>query len=237
MQTLALDTSTPGGSVAFRRAGQLVSSRAGDGSRPHAARLPADLLDLLGAHGATLADVTLLAVGLGPGAFTGLRVGIATMQGLAVATGLPLVGVSGLDALAVAGARSGHAGRGVVGVLLETTRGEVFAARYRVDPAAADGVTPLGVPAAAAPATVLAAWRDDSWPTTWIGSGVRPADAATGGTDRIVAIETPLLAPLVAEIAERRFAAGEPFTPYALQPVYVRRPDVEIARERAQAGT
>ena len=230
MQTLALDTSTPDGSVAFRRDGHLVTARAGDGTRPHATRLPGELLALLAANHATLADVTLLAVGLGPGAFTGLRVGIATMQGLAVATGLPLVGVSGLDALAVAAARvtGTHDGR-VIGVLLDASRGEVFAARYRVDPSAAVGVTPLESPVATVPTLVLDTWRDHAWPDTWIGSATKnPALPDLGGQH----VEAPILAPLVAELAERRRGAGGAFSPHALQPMYVRRPDVEVARER-----
>ena len=104
--TLALDTSTPDGSVAVRRDGVVVYARDGDGSRPHGMRLPGDALAALEACGLTLGDVTLLAVGLGPGPFTGLRVGLATIEGLAFATGLPVVGVSGLDALAVAAARA-----------------------------------------------------------------------------------------------------------------------------------
>ena len=137
MLTLALDTSTPGGSVALRRDGALVLARAGDPAEPHAVRLPGALIDLVAGDGATLDDVTLLAVGLGPGAFTGLRVGLATMQGLAFATGVPIVGVSGLDALAVAAHRAASDARRVIGVWLDAGRQEVFAARYRVDPSAA----------------------------------------------------------------------------------------------------
>src|SRR4029077_19055488 len=68
--TLALDTSTPDGSVAVRRDGAVVYARGGDGSRPHGMRLPGEALVALEACGLTLGDVTLLAVGLGPGPFT-----------------------------------------------------------------------------------------------------------------------------------------------------------------------
>src|SRR6478735_2358845 len=159
VRTLALDTSLPGGSVALRRDGALVLARAGTPAEPHAVRLPGALIDLVADDGATLDDVQLLAVGLGPGAFTGLRVGLATMQGLAFATGLPIVGVSGLDALAVAAHRAVSDRNRVIGVWLDAGRQEVFAARYRVDPRAAFGVTAVGDPISARPGAVLDKWR------------------------------------------------------------------------------
>jgi tRNA threonylcarbamoyladenosine biosynthesis protein TsaB len=100
--TLALDTSTRAGSIAVRRDGVTVHARAGESDQPHATRLPHDLLAALRDSDLGLGDVTLLAVCLGPGAFTGLRVGLATIQGLAFARGLPTVGVSAFDAMAFA---------------------------------------------------------------------------------------------------------------------------------------
>ena len=104
--TLALDTSTPDGSVAVRRDGAVVYARGGDLSRPHGMRLPGEALAALEACGLTLGDVTLLAVGLGPGPFTGLRVGLATAKGLAHGLGLPIIGVSTAEAL-LAGTQQG----------------------------------------------------------------------------------------------------------------------------------
>ncbi len=75
-------------------------------------------------------DVDVFAVCLGPGAFTGLRVGIAAAQGLAFATGRPIVGVSALDALGVA-ALDGAPAESVAGVWMDAARQEVFAVRYR----------------------------------------------------------------------------------------------------------
>ena len=79
--------------------------------RPQASRLPGELMALLArAEQWRLRDVDVFAVATGPGSFTGLRVGIATMQGLAFAGGKPLIGVSALDALALIGAREGAGG-------------------------------------------------------------------------------------------------------------------------------
>ncbi len=236
MRTLALDTSTARGSVAFRRDGALLDTREGDAGRPHATRLPGDLLDLLSDHGTSLRDLTLLAVGLGPGAFTGLRVGLAAMQGLAFATSLPIVGISGLDAVAAAAAREAGPGRGsTIGVWLDAARREVFAARYQVDPAALFGVTPLDEPVAGAPAGVLDRWRDEGGvPGVWVGSGaglyeslLREGLALSGPV-----LAAGPLAPTMAMLAEKAFAAGLQVAPHALRPVYVRRPDAELARDR-----
>src|SRR5687767_7395786 len=99
MLVLALDTTTRQGSVALAREGDILGSGAGDAAITHGARLPGDLARLLGQHGLRIADVDLFAVAAGPGSFTGLRIGIATMQGLALGNGKPLAGVSALDAI------------------------------------------------------------------------------------------------------------------------------------------
>jgi tRNA threonylcarbamoyladenosine biosynthesis protein TsaB len=234
--TLALDTSTASGSVAVRRDGNLVVVRAADPGRPHATRLPGDLLDALHDAGASLDDVTVLAVGLGPGAFTGLRVGLATMQGLAFARGLPVVGVSALDAIASAAAGEAQE----IAIWLDGARKEVFAARYRRNPSALFGVEALSDPISAPPETVLIEWERRQWPrpSVWVGEGValyrevllrRVPDAAIRSID-IVRAE------LVADLGERAFAAGLAGPPHALRPVYVRRPDAELARDRAAAA-
>jgi tRNA threonylcarbamoyladenosine biosynthesis protein TsaB len=193
------------------------------------------LLGLLDDHGLGLADVSLLAVGLGPGAFTGLRVGIAAMQGLAFATGLPIVGVSGLDALASSAAAHGEPS--VVGVWIDGARREVFAARYRRDPAAPFGVAALDEAVAAPPAQVRERWALDAWPDLWTGSGVTLYHDLLVGDGQPVAIApVPVLAALVAALGEQVQASGGAHTPHALRPVYVRRPDAELARDRTRAA-
>src|SRR5687767_12569031 len=99
MLVLALDTTTRQGSVALARDGGALAVAAGDPGIAHGARLPGDLMRLLDAQRLRVADVDLFAVASGPGSFTGLRIGIATMQGLALANGKPLAGISALDAL------------------------------------------------------------------------------------------------------------------------------------------
>src|SRR6266699_7278496 len=100
MRVLALDTTTAAGSVALVEADRVVDQRRGDPSRMHAQRLPGDLIALLRQQPLAASDVDLFAVASGPGSFTGLRIGIATMQGLALVGRRPLIGISALDALA-----------------------------------------------------------------------------------------------------------------------------------------
>src|SRR5688572_8366551 len=124
MVILSLDTTTRAGGCALLRDDRVLREYTGDGSRDQAERLPGDLRALLEHEGIALDAIDAFAVATGPGSFTGLRVGIATMQGLAMATGRPLIGVSAFDALAmlVTGER--------VATWIDAWRGEVFAAVY-----------------------------------------------------------------------------------------------------------
>lgn len=235
MIVLALETATRDGSVALARDGQIVASAAGDGTRPHAARLPGDMLDLLTSQGLDLSDVDLLAVCLGPGAFTGLRVGIAAAQGLALATGRLIVGVSALDALGAAALESA-ADAAEAAVWMDAARQEVFAARYRRDRDSPLGVTPVGEPLADTPGHVLELWgREHARIHRWIGEGAKVYEDTLrqhGHSRDGIIRPTPVLAPLIATLGARLAAAGHARPPHALRPVYVRRPDAEIARDR-----
>ena len=97
MRVLALDTTTRGGSVAIVENDEIVVQHASDSTRSHAERLPADVLDVLRAAALTFSAIDLFAVAVGPGSFTGVRIGLATAAALADGAGLPLAGVSTLD--------------------------------------------------------------------------------------------------------------------------------------------
>src|SRR5450432_709094 len=100
MHVLALDTTTREGSVALVDDHGIIDERRGDSARSQAERLPGELIALAGAHGIPVTAVDLFAVASGPGSFTGIRIGIATMQGLALMSGRGIVAVSALEALA-----------------------------------------------------------------------------------------------------------------------------------------
>src|SRR5262245_26664703 len=130
MLILALDTTTKASSCAVAREGRVLREEAGDAARETASRMPGDLMILLGHANITLQEIDAFAVAIGPGSFTGLRIGIATMQGLAFAMGKPLFGISAFDALAhLAGARQ-DAARLAIATWVDAWRGEVYAARY-----------------------------------------------------------------------------------------------------------
>jgi tRNA threonylcarbamoyladenosine biosynthesis protein TsaB len=121
---VGLDTSTPVTSVAVL--GELELELHDDGERPrHAQTLQPLLEQALSRAGAGWDDVERLCVGVGPGGFTGLRLGVATARALAQALDLPVVPVSSLDALAKAVEHDGP-----VAALIDARRGEVFAAVY-----------------------------------------------------------------------------------------------------------
>jgi tRNA threonylcarbamoyladenosine biosynthesis protein TsaB len=123
MVVLGLDTTTRAGSCAIARDGRVVLEHSSD-TAEHASRLPRDLMVLLEEAALTLQDIDVFAVATGPGSFTGLRIGIATMQGLAFARNKPLIGVSSFDALA------DRAGGGRTAIWIDAWRGEVYAALY-----------------------------------------------------------------------------------------------------------
>lgn len=136
MIVLGFDTATPATAVALlddAAPGEASERRhePAPGERPgHAAQLLALASELLDDAGIGFAGVERIAVGLGPGTFTGLRIGVATARALAQATEAELVGVSTLRALAGAAAPVAPAGTGVLAVV-DARRGEAFAAGWR----------------------------------------------------------------------------------------------------------
>jgi len=87
MVILSLDTSSAAGSAAIVRDGHVLVERGGDASRTHAERLPRELMDILDAARCSLDTIDAFAVVSGPGSFTGVRVGLAAVKGLAEAAG------------------------------------------------------------------------------------------------------------------------------------------------------
>ena len=226
MVVLAIDTATRAGSVAVADESGVLAEQAGDALRPHGTKLPGDVLEVLAMSGRRLADVDLFAVCLGPGAFTGLRVGIAAAQGLAFACRRPIVGISAFDALAVA-AFEHCATAAIAGVWIDAARGEVFAARAaRGGPA--EGPKRVGEPVSAAPDVVCASWASDAPVDCWAGDGALRYRQHLPPGD--VLDPVPMMAPLVARLALTRRAEAGP--PHALRPLYVRPPDAELARRR-----
>ena len=168
MRILGFDTATRATTVALSGVGQDVLEARDDppaGGRPgHASRLLPLVAEVMESGGLEFADLDRIAVGVGPGTFTGLRIGIATARAIARAASLPAVGVPTLRSLAVAAGGAPQASdTEAVAAVLDARRGEVYAAAWRpngetVLPPCAIAPDALG----AALAHALGAGLDDS---------------------------------------------------------------------------
>jgi tRNA threonylcarbamoyladenosine biosynthesis protein TsaB len=214
---LAVDTTTKRASVALTDDEEL-RCEVRLTSESHSRHLLPSIEFLLAQAGVQVAAVEGYAVAAGPGSFTGLRVGISTVQGLALAAAKPCAGVSALDALA---ALARGAAERVVAVM-DAYRSEVYAAVY-------DGEAKPVAPAALTTPQALAARID--MPAAFIGDGAmryRPEIEAALPGARFPARDL-FLAAEVGRLAARRFAAGGGDVPSALRPLYLRDADVRKA--------
>jgi tRNA threonylcarbamoyladenosine biosynthesis protein TsaB len=124
MRILALDTTTPQGSLALLEDERLLEERILPGPDGFGQILFQAIRDLLAAHDVTLASIDLFAGAAGPGTFTGVRIGLTAIKGLAEAQGKPALGVSNLQALAAYGTSGRRA------VWIDARRGEIYGAVY-----------------------------------------------------------------------------------------------------------
>jgi len=185
------------------------------GRRPeHAGRLLELVEAALGRAGVAWPDVERLAVGVGPGGFTGLRIGIATARALAQARGVPLVPVGSLHALAAGAAADGAP---EVAAVLDARRGQVYAAQWRAGTLVREpqALAPEALAALVGPATLA------------VGDGaVRFRDALQGAGAAVPVDGSPRHRILAAHVC-RLGAAGQPVDRDALLPDYRREPDAK----------
>ena len=218
------------------RDAELLALVHGDGERTHGERLPEEFDRALRAAHVLPSQLDLVAVASGPGAFTGLRIGLAAVQGLAMAAAIPAIGVSALDALAEAAGQAAQAEQTAIATWMDASRGEIFAAYYLRSQGAPNHWEAGGAPMVGRPEHVLQTMpRHVLAAAVFIGDGAAryrtELHAQTQG--RAVVLEPPALAPFIARLALARAARGEAGPPHALQPLYVRRSDAELAREKS----
>lgn len=231
MRVLGLDTATSATSVALAEVpgpGPLIEARDDPppGARPgHARRLLALVQEVLDAGGGWQ-TVERIAVGAGPGTFTGLRIGVATGQALARAREIPLIGTSSLAALALE-ARRGEPDAPVLAVI-DARRGEVFAAAWGggADPASGPPWVGAAVLDPRALARIAAAFPG----ALAVGDGaVKFRSILEGAGVRVPGDEDALNR--IAARAHCRLAVAAPVpAPASVQPTYLRRPDAELAQ-------
>ena len=216
MNVLAFDTATPATVVALND--RELRHDPAPGERPgHVSQLLPLATRLLDAAGLTFGDLDRVVVGVGPGTFTGLRIGVATARALAQGSGAELIGVSTLRALA-----ANAEGRPVLAVL-DARRGEAFVAGY-------EGDAEVLAPAAVTPQMLADLARPD---LLAVGDGsVRFREVLEPAGVEIPADGSPLHQ--VSALALARLASTQEATSESVTPEYVRLPDAELAFRRKQ---
>ncbi|MBP8645125.1 MAG: tRNA (adenosine(37)-N6)-threonylcarbamoyltransferase complex dimerization subunit type 1 TsaB [Syntrophobacteraceae bacterium] len=224
MKILAADTSTPTGSVALMDGDHLLAEWTLHSGQTHNRRLLKTLDSLLREVGWDLDQVQGFGVTLGPGSFTGLRIGLTTLKTLAWVTNRPFVGVSSLDVLAAPLCHSSLP----VCALLDAKKKQVYWALYRGD--GAGGILRISPYRVMEPPNLA---EHLTGPTLMVGDGwllYRDFFREVLGN---LAIEAPspfhsIRASFVAQITCRRLLAGEAHDPLTSVPLYVRPSDAEL---------
>lgn len=211
---LAVDTTREHGSLALARGPDIVEELPLDAPTGFAHVIYRYLEELLGRNGVALREIDCFAAASGPGSFTGVRVGLACIKGLAEALAKPAVAVSNLEAVASCGTASLRA------PVLDARRGEVYGAVY-------DSAGRLVAPETVArlPLWLASLPADD---LEFVYSGWRPDLAGTRFQNAAVTAAPPRLAAAIARIAAARYHRGEACDPAALDANYVRRSDAEL---------
>lgn len=224
MRLLAIDTSGRALSAALAEDGEIIAAFGTDEGKNHSLTLLPRLERLLEEQRLRLAQLDAFAVTVGPGSFTGLRIGLATVKAWGQALGKPLIAVSTLDAAAASS-------EGYAAPLLDARRDEVYTALYR----GGRRRTPDRAVAPVQLAEELAALRQ---PVVFSGDGLRPYQQlfqqALGDNFRLPEDgNTLFFAAAAARLACAKYAAGEFADTAALVPVYLRLSEAEEKRLEA----
>jgi tRNA threonylcarbamoyladenosine biosynthesis protein TsaB len=242
---LSLETATPGGSVFLGRGKLKLATRTGDPQVSHSNSLLRDISNCLEEAGVSLRDVDLFACASGPGSFTGLRIGIATLKALAVTLRRPCAGIPTLEAIAYAAGPS----RATV-ALLPAGRGEVFAQMFAVFESGI--VTEMDSAAHLSPQKLVNKYRTIC-DLTWAGSGAHLqrklledyanqqgivfTEHKSGGqainkvSGWTLAPPESSLAAHVAALALQKCESGDMQLPQTLNAFYVRPSDAELKEQ------
>jgi tRNA threonylcarbamoyladenosine biosynthesis protein TsaB len=231
MRVIGIDTASGTASVALVENGSLLSERTDShyestgngnsrsGKSKHAATLLPLMELLLESTGVSFQDISGFALSIGPGSFTGLRIGLSTVKGLAYGGRIPVVGVSTL--LAHAARVTDH--HGLICALLDARRNEVYAAVFRKTGNVVERVTEDAVTSAANVVEIIRSLQKDT-PCLFVGDGAliyKPLLLDLPGTRLLETTNYPTVAGAVARLAEDRFRSNEVDDLGTLMPVYV----------------
>ena len=227
MKILAVDTATTSCSVAVADDEDLLSEMTIDNDQTHSKHLTVLIQEVIRLAGISLSEIDGFAVTKGPGSFTGLRIGMSTVKGLAVASGRPVVGVSTLETLAM---QSGSPDL-LVCPLIDARRGEVYFAGYRFEQ---DRLFEQHEPQAVLPQKILSELQQLS---VFIGNGAilyRQNIIDNLGDQAYFAPSGQhiIRAATVAMLGHKRFADGDVDEIESLVPMYLRKSDAELNRQK-----
>jgi tRNA threonylcarbamoyladenosine biosynthesis protein TsaB len=228
MRILAIETSTLAGGVALLDGDQLIAEHTLYARTTHSERLMATVDRLLGDSGWAIGELEGVAVSIGPGSFTGLRIGVSTAKGLALALGIPLIGIPTLDALAVT---LPHAADPVCPIL-DAKKGEVYASLFHWE---AGRMVRDWEYLALTPEDLCSRL---SGSVIFVGDGIRAfgelLSRALGPRARMAPPGRRLpSAACVAQLGHSRLLSGEADEPARLTPIYIRPSEAELRRRRA----
>jgi tRNA threonylcarbamoyl adenosine modification protein YeaZ len=209
---LAFDTATPAVTVALHDGTSVLAERTSVDSRRQGELLAPYVAEVLDTAGAAPADLTRIAVGVGPGPFTGLRVGVVTARVLGSTLGIEVVGVCTLDVLAADAVRAAEVADSFL-VATDARRREVHWAAYTVE---GDRAVRVGEPQVSAPGDVPVEGRPV------VGRGAELYSDVLG--PRVGPLDPA--AAVLAELALAELGAGRPLLPAT--PLYLRRPDAVV---------
>lgn len=215
MLTLALDAAGGACSAAICRDGEVIGHRFAAMARGQAEVLAPMVAETMAEAGCAFAALDLIAVSVGPGTFTGIRIGLATARALGLAAGKPVAGIGSADVVAAAIPAALRQGRTVL-VILDSRRPELWVQAFDAD------LAPLA-PIAALTLAQIADWAKTLGPVVLAGDGA--AQAAPLFADATLA-PAQADAAQVAQLAAARWPAGAALAP---EPLYLRPPDVTLA--------
>lgn len=227
MKILAVDTATGSLSVAIMDAGSLCTEITRSTGETHARHLMTLVDTALNLSGMSVADLDAFAVTIGPGTFTGLRIGLSSVQGMATATSKPMAGISSLDALAAQAAPSSQGAGYLVCAMLDARRQEVYGGLFRTG---GQAVVPVSEPRVGSPEALVDEIEE---PCFLVGSGAllyqnvlreKLADRFTLAPPNAHTIRGETIARLALATFENNTAPVN----RVLQPLYLRKSDAEI---------
>jgi tRNA threonylcarbamoyladenosine biosynthesis protein TsaB len=224
---LGIDTGTPLAHLGLVSDGRIIASAAHP-ARSHGADLPDLAATLLAGAGLRFKDLAAIAVGIGPGSFTGLRVGLSYVKGIALGAGLKTAGIPSLDAIALTAADKIHRASGVtVCPIIDARKGEVYTALY--------GVTDVALERRTDDLVIALELLPQHLEGTVIFVGEAKADEACahfrsgGGDGEVVGnAQLQLIGGFIAAIGATRVAQNDVDPIFSLEPRYVRSPDAVV---------